>query len=435
MGGHSYTCLGGGGHFVVCERNDLNCSASWGWGWSGLQYIYSAHNASHNFVRAEREAMTCDISALPTARPVSQHWGPCAEAGMRDGKAFLRFTQVNWTPGCFAGGAAILRAGNQTRNITDNTTDSVILDQPFKPAPTDTAIIELAPRHYKAHGGTTAWLGRLRESKPAEFVAADAHWVPQEFIGMTALVLDGKGAGQYRVITSNSADHAALACPWEVVPDATSSIGVWSLMRHMIVYACAAEDTSSFAQLYGSFYDYIVDGCTVERSQGIWGQMGWFVQFRDNTINFANSYHPGIGMRGANPEKCAPFGYTGLTSGGLRITKAQAFQYPGRALPLFADQVLDQPVPSTLGHILRGNRLSYGHRLAVEPWSSGNPPGPRPPAKFRDVIVDGNRIAHSAVGIQLGPDVSGAVIGHNTFEDVAQPVLEAMPNTARRIEP
>lgn len=437
--GTCWTCLGGGARDLVCEDNELRCASSFGWGWLGLQRVYSAHNRSWNFERGEREAMTCDISALPTARPVSQHWGPCAEAGVRDGKPFLRFDGVNWLPNCFAGGAAIFYprtlTTTQTPQIVGNTTDTVFLEKPFAPSFDKSLPVEIAPRNYRAHGGTTAWLGRLGESKPAEFRAKDAKWTPQEFVGMTALVLDGQGVGQYRLITANTADHATLDRPWDIVPDDASTVGVWSLMRHMIVYGCEAEDTSAFAQLYGSFYDYIVDGCKVERTQGIWGQMGWFVQYRNNTVSFANTYHPGIGMPGANPEKRAPFGYTGLTSHGLRITKGKSFQYPDRKVPLFADDVLPAPVPSTIGHILRGNTLRYNHRLVVEPWVGDKPPGPRPGgSRFRDVVIDGNRIEHSSVGIQLGPDVSNVVLGRNTFEDVAQPVVEAVPNSAQRVE-
>ncbi len=446
MGGHSWTCLGGGAIDMVCENNDLNCSSSWGWGWTGMQRVYSAHNNSHNFVRGEREAMTLDISSLPTARPVSQYWGSPVEVGNTPEKPFLRFPPpgtknadgftTGFTPGCFKEGTVTVRAyeggegANQTRQIVDNTADTIYLDKPFQKVPEimpRKGYIEVAPRHWRAHNGTTAWLGRMLESKPAEFTADGAHWIPQEFVGMTALVLDGKGAGQYRVVKSNTDNRAVLEQPWDVTPDSTSTIGVWSLMRQMVVYDCEASDTSAFAQLYGAFYDYTVDHCQVERTQGIWGQMGWFVQFRDNTVSYANSYHNGIGMRGPNPEKCAPFGYTGLDSGRLRITKSQAFQYPDKKLPVFSDDVLPAPVPSTLGHIQRGNTLRYNQRLVVQPWTSEKPPGPRLPSRFRDVIIDDNRIEHGAVGIQIGPDVTGVVLGLNHFEDVAQPVIEANP--------
>jgi len=448
---YCWTQLGGGAHDTVCQNNTLDCSSSWGWGWSNLERIYSAHNTSNNFVRGEREAMTLDISALPTARPISQYWGTPVEVGGGKDKPFLRFAAgatpnadgfvANFVPGCFTGGSAIIHAfnggtgANQNRAIVGNTADTIYLEKPFSPAPDTTPhrmYIEIAPRHAHAHIGTTAWLGHLAASEPGAFTAKEAHWIPQEFAGMTALVLDGPGSGQYRMITANTADHAALERPWDITPDATSTVGIWSLMRHMIVYDCQCRDTSAFAQLYGSFYDYIVDGCRVERTQGIWGQMGWFVQFRDNSVSYGNSYHPGIGMPGPNPEHRAPFGYTGLDGSKLRITKSQAFQYPERKLPLFADDILPAAIPSTLGLILRGNTLSYNQRLVIEPWSGDKAPGPRPQPRVRDVVIDGNHIAHSAVGIQIGPNVRGSLLGKNDFDDVAQPVLDATTPAATR---
>ena len=241
--------------------------------------------------------------------------------------------------------------------------------------------LEVAPRHHRAHVGTTAWLGTLAQSEPAAFAAKDAHWVPQEFVGMAALVLDGKGAGQYRVITANTEDRATLDRPWDVVPDETSVVGVWSLMRHMVVYDCRCTDASAFAQMYGAFYDYTVEGCQADRTQGLWGQMGWFVQFRDNRIRYcAAAYHPGIGMRGPNPEQNAPFGYTGLDNHRIRVTKSGALQYPDRKMPLFADEVVGRPIPRTLGFVQRGNVLQYGQRLVVQPWTGDSPPAPRPAA-------------------------------------------------------
>jgi hypothetical protein len=442
--GYCWTALGGGAVDVVCEGNDLKASSSWGWGWVGMQRVYSAHNTTHNFVRGEREAMTLDISSLPSARPLSQYWGVPAEAGVRDGKPFLRFPagespdgfRTGWTPGCFKGGTVTIRAfqggpgAGQSRTIVDNTDDVVFLDKPFAPAPDTTnsrrMYVEVAPRHGRAHFGTTAWLGHVEVSATAAFTAAGADWVPQEFLGMAALILDGTGAGQYRIVTANTKDHAVLDRPWDVPPDATSVVGVWSLMRHMIVYDTKCTDASAFAQMYGAFFDYTVEGCRADRTQGLWGQMGWFVQFRKNLIEYGQSYHPGIGMRGPNPEKNAPFGYTGLDSHRLRITKTAALQYPDRKLPVFADEVLGRPIPTTLAHIQRGNTLRYNQRIVVQPWTGDSAPGPRPGGElFRDVVLDRNTIEHGQVGVQLGPNVGGAVLARNTFRDVARPVWAA----------
>jgi hypothetical protein len=450
--GYSWTALGGGAIDVVCEGNDIKASSSWGWGWTGMQRVYSAHNTTHNFVRGEREAMTLDISSLPTARPAAQYWGTPVEVGGGKDKPFLRFPaadkaspdgyRTGWTPGCFKGGTVFVRAfqggagGGQARTIVDNTADTVFLDKPFATPPETTLrpmYVEVAPRHARAHVGTTCWLGTLAESAPAAFAAKGASWVPQEFVGMTALVLDGKGAGQYRVITSNTADRATLDRPWDVVPDATSTVGVWSLMRHMIVYDTRCTDASAFAQLYGAFYDYTVEGCRADRTQGLWGQMGWFVQFRDNLIQYAHAYHPGIGMRGPNPEKNTPFGYTGLDTHRLRITKTAALQYPDHKLntPFFADEALGRPVPTVLGHIQRGNVLRYNQRLVVQPWTGDAPPAARAGGDlFRDVIIDGNTVEHGAVGVMVGPNAGGVVLSRNTFRDVAKPVWLAAPAKA-----
>jgi hypothetical protein len=446
--GYCWTALGGGAKDVVCEGNDIQASSSWGWGWVGMQRVYSAHNVSHNFVRGEREAMTVDNSALATARPVSQYWGTPIESGVEQDRPFLRFPsakevsldgfRTGWTPGCFKGGTVILYpapgspGSPQTRKVIDNTDDTVFLDKPFTLAPDTTPRrrhIEIAPRHSRAHIGTTAWLGTLVKSEPTAFTAKDANWVPQEFVGMTALILDGRGAGQYRVITTNTTDGATLDRPWDVTPDQTSMIGIWSLMRHMVIYDCRGYDTSAFAQMYGPFYDYIVDNCQVERTQGIWGQCGWFTQTRDNTISYAHTYHSGIGMRGPNPEKNAPFGYTGLDNHRLRITKSGALQYPDRKMPVFVDEVIGRLIPSTLVHIQRRNGLRYGQRLVMQPWADDKPPGPRPGGGlFRDVVMDANTIENTPVGIQIGPNVEGVILARNQFRDVERPTWLAKPD-------
>jgi hypothetical protein len=68
--GYCWAEMGGGAHQVISENNEIRASSSWGYGNIGMQQVYSAHNRSYNFVRGEREAMTLDISALPT--PVIQ---------------------------------------------------------------------------------------------------------------------------------------------------------------------------------------------------------------------------------------------------------------------------------------------------------------------------------------------------------------------------
>jgi hypothetical protein len=334
--GYCWAEMGGGAHYVVSEGNELRASTSWGYGNTAMKYVYSAHNKSYNFVRGEREAMTLDISALPTARP----------------------------------------------------------------------------------GQNIAWFGKAAKVSGTSFTIEGIKAAPDEFAGLDIMILDGPGKGQFRNITSNTPAVFTVDKPWDVQPDETSTIGLWSVMQHMIVYKSEGEDTSAFAQLWGSFYDYIVDSSHVERNQGLWGQSGWFVQFRYNDVWYANTYHPGIGPGGGpTPEKTMPFSFVGLTSGVLRVTKFGSSQY-GRPL-VMVDDVAGEHVPGVAGAIVKGNVLKYNQRIAFPPSFELKPRGKNEPRMY-DVVIDGNRIEHSTVGIQVGPEVRGAVISGNRFEDVSE---------------
>ena len=347
--GYCYVELAGGAHYLICESNEIHGSSSWGYGNIAMKYVYSGHNRSYNFVRGEREAMTLDISALPT--PVTQ-------------------SNIAWF-------GLPARVTGQTLTITG----------------------------IKAQ--------------------------PGEFVGLAVMVLDGPGAGQYRVITANTPTDFTVDRPWDVPPTTESTVGLWLLMRHMIVYQCEGYDCSAFSQLYGSFYDFTIDSCRVERNQGLWGQSGWFVRFCYNDVAFANSYHPGIGPRGNNPEGNLPFSFIGLTDGNLRITKFGSSQY-GKKL-IFVNDVVPHSVPGGRGVIVKGNTLRYNQRVAFLPSAEAKP---RDDGKVRfvDVVVDGNRIEHSSAGVQIGPAVQRVVVSNNRFTDVIEPYVIAKPAEVNTIE-
>jgi hypothetical protein len=346
--GYCYVELAGGAHQMICESNEIRGSSSWGYGAIAMQQVYSAHNRSYNFVRGEREAMTLDISALPT--PVTQS------------------------------------------NI--------------------------------------AWFGLPTKVDGQKLTLMGIKAQPGEFVGLAAMILDGPGAGQYRAITANTPTEFTVDRAWDVPPTTDSTVGLWSLMRHMIIYKCEGYDCSAFAQLYGSFYDFTIDSCRVERNQGLWGQSGWFVRFCYNDVEFANSYHQGIGPHGNNPEGNLPFSFVGLTDGNLRITKFGSSQY-GKKL-VFVNDVVPHPVPGGRGVIVKNNLLRYNQRVAFPPSAEAKP---RDDGKVRfvDVVVDGNRIEHSSAGVQIGPQARNVVLANNQFEDVAEPHLLAKPEQVQLI--
>ncbi len=309
----------------------------------------------------------------------------------------------------------IYSAHNRSYNFVRGEREAMTLDISALPA---------TPAGGKIQGGNVAWFGSPAAVNGLHLTLQGIKATDDEFQGMTVMILNGPGAGQYRIVTGNTPTDFTIDRPWDIPPDATSTIGVWMLMRHMIVYQCEGYDCSAFAQLYGSFYDYIVDSCDVERCQGVWGQSGWFVQFRYNDVRYAYSFHKGIGQHGPNPEGNLNYSWVGLTDGNLRITKFGSAQYgtPG-GKAIFVKDVLPHPVPGARGCIVKGNRLSYNQCVAFRP---GEDPLQRPNQndfeKMTDMVIDHNIIDHSMFGIYVGRDVQNVLAAGNQFMDVAHPL-------------
>jgi len=252
---------------------------------------------------------------------------------------------------------------------------------------------------FTAHKGG-AWFGKVAVAEGLTLRGQDAKWLPDDLVGLQALIIAGRGAGQYREITENTADTARVNSPWDVAPDGESQVAIYGLRRHAIIYDCDGSDTSAMAQLWGTYYDMIIDGCHARRDQGIWGLGGWFVQMRDNQLTSGLSFHPGIGPSGINPESNTPYAYVGFVGPGL----------------------LNGTAPSLRGAILRNNKLSYNHRLALHAgYGTRSEQTLRAPSMV-DVVIDGNSIDHSAVGIQIDRNASGVFVSKNKMDEVAVPL-------------
>jgi hypothetical protein len=245
------------------------------------------------------------------------------------------------------------------------------------------------------------WVGKIGAASGRMLRLEGAQLAAGAYNGFDALIVSGRGAGQYRQIEDNDAQSLRVTRDWDVQPDGSSVVLLYRLMGHCIFYRNSAEDVSVMLQMWGALYDCTFDGNTVKRSQGMWGLGGWFVQWLGNTLDTAVTFHAGIGPSGPTPEGGAEYGYLGFTMEG-RLTELGRFEY-------------------VRGAVIRGNRLSRGHRVLIR-WGYR---GERRRAGFvvaRDVVVDQNQIAHTPVGIELDADVEGAVVAGNTFDGVKEPL-------------
>ncbi len=425
MGGASWTDLAG--RYFTFQNNDIVGASSWRWHGIPLEYLYSAHNKSANFERGERECMTFDINGLPGPLKES-YWGPAVEVGNEEGKVFLRFAPpgeispdgcvTGFVPHSYKGGTAIIHGygggpgAGQARTIVDNTEDTVFLDKPWNPPP-DTERRGGYLEVQQPRG--EAWVGQVARAEGTRLVLRGADLIPQAYRGLQVLVLEGPGAGQYREVLDNDHSDLVLDRPWDPAPDGSSTVAVYMLMRHALVYDCDGSDTSAFSQLWGNFYDLIVDGCRARRDQGFWGLSGWFVQLRDTRFFQAMAFHPGIGPGGTNPEGCTPYAPVGFTTEG-HIWR------------------LSPPVTCVRGAMLRNNWLSFNHRLVLQSGYNTKEQKDLGRPVFADVVIDGNTVDHSPVGIQIDPNVQGVVVAGNRFVDVAQPYAFTDPDKVLLVE-
>jgi len=229
----------------------------------------------------------------------------------------------------------------------------------------------------------------------------------RDWSGAGFYIHDGKGAGQYRRIVSIEGPAVTLDAPFDAEPDADSLVSITMLQRHYLVVGNQFSDCGIATQFYGISIEHIVAGNTCARGGGFQAigkpyggydkpplenpcqQPSWFCQFLGNTISEGNIYRSG-----ANNSILSAGSVIGIY--GWPLTK-------------------DWKWPYNVGGIVRGNRLQNNARVHVGGSGNALP-------SVRDVIVEGNSIAATDVGVQVDRATDRVLVRGNRFSDVAQPL-------------
>jgi hypothetical protein len=142
-------------------------------------------------------------------------------------------------------------------------------------------IVDGGPNHGAAEsylieygGGRTAWAGRIfqagpdwfecswggpdaRPSLPPEAFAEQpvnppqARWEPDLYAREFAIIIKGKGYGQYVPVKSNTETRMTLTQPWRVVPDSSSWVVVRRCYYNSIFMNNTSRDTLGSLELWG----------------------------------------------------------------------------------------------------------------------------------------------------------------------------------------
>ena len=233
----------------------------------------------------------------------------------------------------------------------------------------------------------------------------------------TVLIIAGRGFGQYREVTDNTAQTLTVGQPWRVVPDATSQYVVGPMMVESALFA-NLNDSPGRLSLWLDCIGNIVDMHRDVQSKGIdiWGRDG-------SAVDAAGKV--------TSPEKFNPSYYNTVTDSWM----------DGSYLWLYAlsapENLYHSPV--LFGNYVMRNRIrgSYLHRTAFAAVDHsegavvvGNRSGPDM-TKPRDTRVAashsfilGNNISFTNLGITVADTSWKTFILGNQFEEVPKPLLD-----------
>jgi len=211
------------------------------------------------------------------------------------------------------------------------------------------------------------------------------------------MILDGKGAGQYRFVTANDGRRWEIDRPWIVDPDATSRISIAPFRGRDLFIGNTFEDGGAF-QLYGAALETIVAENKGARMDGFlviglnphgWGhQPSWFCQFLDNQILEGNGYGP----------RSASFGARG---------DDEAKTFDG---------------PMVRGSIFRRDLCLNNSAIQIGP-------------SVEDAIVEHCVVENNERGIVTNLKAGSVLLRENRFANVANPLVVGDPSRTLVIEP
>ncbi|MBK8475706.1 MAG: hypothetical protein IPL39_05185 [Opitutaceae bacterium] len=314
----------------------------------------------------------------------------------RDGKPATK----DW-----AGAAAVLIGGSGSgqwrylRTVPVGTT-TVTINRPWDTAPDANSlvtIVELQDGGYTGDGGEGVYRGPIAATNGISMTLAgptittthSGQPVTYNWTGGVALILDGRGAGQWRYAlgVTPGATSVTLDRPWDVAPDASSIVSIISMLgRYLMV------DNDYLTDAQHDDYYVAVDSIKAGNRWGRTGTTstattwagrhyqgtipGWHIQFLGNTFasegnssfktlinNEPKSDYDGVVLAAQVYRKNREFpAGSGATSFQLRTIDGRAADllYDSNQIDLFSFRGKDTETINLSGVLLRHNTLPGG---------------------------------------------------------------------------
>jgi len=232
--------------------------------------------------------------------------------------------------------------------------------------------------------------------------------------GQACLVVNGKGLGQYQMITGNVGRTVTVEHPWAVPLDQTSVVTIQAHKSQVVITRNRAADASITYGLYSQGYGIIIDGNQAERTAGSW----------------ANGWDGFNEKRGKRHYSCCMFNQWINNEFTQGFIYDQSHYDDGRSSgavvgPLVSVLGLSKPIDPphavmAIGNILRGNRVSNQTTL-VAAFLYVLAKGETLPLPYvgRDTVFEDNQISDTAFGINIAPYFIDSLVRDNIFDGCA----------------
>lgn len=263
--------------------------------------------------------------------------------------------------------------------------------------------------------GLETWFGNPSATGPDWLQQSQRRWKPDVLAGRVALVVHGRGLGQWRRVKGNTEDRVTLAEPWSVPPDGNSLVVVRQFFMQNVLVNNYCRDVVGGIDFYGGALENTVERFISQRAGGVW----WYA------------------AHVADPEKRMPFGPAWYNEArNCRFLNA-------RGVALESARRTDMPTPAPLLLGNRVHRCEFLHSpyqtesrmllsLKQTSWLDyGDPRRGRPSPAAAYNALDSSRfdLYPGEPGLGLDPETAGTLLWQLTWPGQKPQVEDAASGT------
>ncbi len=163
--------------------------------------------------------------------------GTATGPGVSPDTTTLQDTTQAWSLDELAGYTIRITSGTgagQEKTILSNGADTIKVDSAWTTAPDATSQYEIVGNWTNVTGQNTTREKGAATAGTADSLTADplSNWAADRWAGYRVVITGGTGAGQERIIQSNTGNALTVSQDWDTVPDATTTFRIEALPEH-----------------------------------------------------------------------------------------------------------------------------------------------------------------------------------------------------------